>query len=132
MQLTILDGERTTTVESADGTSVAPSDLFTATGWQLKPEGLCQGDVCVPVRDRGELLDGDCVRIEGFATALRRPLVADAASGVVALGQSLIQAGEQLHDRRAPDFTLQDINGVEHTMSKIGRKKKVLVVWSSW
>ena len=131
-KMTILNGEHATTVDSVDGTKIASGDLFAATGWQLKPEGLCQGDVCVPVRDRSQLVIGDSIDLDAFAGALRRPIVIDAGAGVAALGVSAGEVTDTLRDRVAPDFTLANIDGQEFTMSKIGRKKKVLVVWSSW
>ena len=132
MQMTILNGETATTFESADGASMNISDLPAATGWQLKPEGLCQGDICVPVRDQTVLLNGAAINIEAFAAAVHRPVVLDTTHRVAALGESATAVAQQLRDGRAPDFTLNDIHGVAHTMSAIGRKKKVLVVWSSW
>lgn len=132
MRITVLDGEHSTLVDSIDGTTISVDDLARSTGWQLKPEGLCRGDVCVPVRDRGALLDGDAVRIEAFGSALHRPVVVDPANMIVAVGESAAAVAEQLRQRRAPDFTLPDIQGTPHTMSAIGRKKKVLVVWASW
>ena len=65
------------------------------TGWQLKPEGLCRDEVCVPVRDPELAVDG-AVDVARFAAALARPVVVDAANGVVALG-------ERSADRRGPD-----------------------------
>jgi len=34
---------------------ISESDLETVTGWHLNEQGLCRGDVCVPVRDRAGL-----------------------------------------------------------------------------
>ncbi|MDX6665660.1 MAG: hypothetical protein QOG68_1866, partial [Solirubrobacteraceae bacterium] len=31
------------------GTSVDPEELHARTGWELKPEGLCKADRCVPL-----------------------------------------------------------------------------------
>ena len=133
--ITIIDGERTTVTETGDETtmSIAPSDLHAATGWELKPEGLCRDDVCVPVRDRDALLDGaGRIDLVAFAAALHRPVVADSDARVVAIGTSSTTITEQLRTGQAPDFSLPDLDGTLHTLSGIGRKKKVLVVWASW
>ena len=127
--LTVIDGERTTVV----GAPLTPDGLAAATGWTLKPEGLCQADVCVPVRDRAALQPEDgTIDIAAFAAALNRPLVFDPRAGVVALGESAATLGEQLRSLTAPDFTLADLDGVPHSFKAIGRKKKLLVAWASW
>ena len=74
-------------VDGGDRLLVAAADLEQATGWVLKPEGLCRGDVCVPVRDRTSLVD-DAGRIDiaAFATALGRVAATDVATGVAVLG----------------------------------------------
>ena len=52
------------------------SDQFADhTGWHPKPEGLCQGDVCVPAA--GSLRDDGSVDIEIAAQRLGMPLVHD-------------------------------------------------------
>jgi hypothetical protein len=101
------------------------------TGWQLKPEGLCRDDVCVPVRDPDLTVDG-AIDVERFATALARPLVVDAANGVVALGERSADRRGPIEAGVAPDFTLPQLEGGTFTFSSIGRRKKLLLAWSSW
>ena len=52
-----------------------------ATGWTLKPEGFCKGDVCVPVppqRAREFLDDGD-INVAGLWRHMGLPIAHDAA-----------------------------------------------------
>ncbi len=129
MTLTILheDGEAVVT-----GPNLAVGDLVAATGWELKPEGLCRGDVCVPVRDRAALVVDEEVSIEALGAALHRPVVIDVDAGVAAIGADPVAVGASLHDRQAPDFTLPTLSGEQFSLSSVGRKKKVLIAWASW
>src|SRR4051794_11852081 len=77
--------------------------LGSLSGWQLKPEGLCRDEVCVPVRDRALVVDG-AVDVARFATALGRPVVVDAANGVVALGERSADRRGPIEAGVAPDF----------------------------
>src|SRR5207249_1917747 len=64
---------------------VEPSRLPAALGWDLKPEGLCRDDVCVPVRDPSALYVDDQLDVERVAAALDRPIVVDAGARVVSI-----------------------------------------------
>ena len=101
------------------------------TGWQLKPEGLCRDDVCVPVRDPDLTVDG-AIDVDRFAAALARPVVVDAANGVVALGERSADRRGPIEAGIAPDFTLPQLGGGTFTFSSLGRRKKLLLAWSSW
>src|SRR3954452_19539983 len=85
---------------------VEPAALEAASGWALKPEGLCRGSVCVPVRDRDALVVGDAIDIEAFAAAVGRPVVIDVAEGVIALGVPAAERVAAMESLDAPDFEL--------------------------
>ena len=59
-ELTIIDAtvHRVTGTTDGDRFLVDPAAFHDALGWELKPEGLCRGDVCVPVADPGALTVG--------------------------------------------------------------------------
>ena len=105
--------------------------LAELTGWQLKPEGLCRDDVCVPVRDPDLAVDG-AIDVDRFAAALARPVVVDADHGVVALGERSADRRGPIEAGVAPDFTLPQLAGGTFTFSSLGRSKKLLLAWSSW
>ena len=115
---------------------VEPDALERATGWVLKPEGLCLDDVCVPVRDRSTLVvdDGQTTRIDlaAFADALHRLAVVDVDEGVVALGAPATERASALATGRAPDFELPTLDGGTFRLTSVGRKKKLLLAWASW
>jgi hypothetical protein len=100
-------------------------------GWQLKPEGLCRDEMCVPVRDEELLVDG-AVDVARFAAALARPVVVDAANDVVALGARSADRRGPIEAGVAPDFRLPQLDGGTFMFSSLGRRKKLLLAWSSW
>ena len=135
VQLTLIDGDRVATVPATvagDSVRVAPDVLRDATGWTLKPEGLCQGDVCIPVHDRAALAGADGVDLAGFAKALGRPLALDVAERAAALGEAASERSARLATLEAPDFRLPDLHGRMHTLSEHRGKKVLLIAYASW
>jgi hypothetical protein len=111
---------------------LTPEALHGSLGWQLKPEGLCRGEVCVPVRDRSKLLVDGSIDLSGFAEALGRPLALDAAEGAAAIGTASAERAAQLVSLEAPDFTLPDLEGKLHSLSDHRGKKVLLIAYASW
>ena len=67
MSITVVT-DREATVDgfrSGDALLLSEDALAEATGWELKPQGLCQGDVCVPVRDRQALGPDGLIDVAG-------------------------------------------------------------------
>ena len=132
---TLIDGDRAVPLRASiggDSVRVAPDVLRDGTGWELKPEGLCQGDRCVPVRDRALLADARGVDLADFARALDRPLALDVAERAAALGTSAAERSARLLTREAPDFSLPDLDGHMHTLSGHRGKKALLIAYASW
>lgn len=111
-----------------------PSAFAAATGWELKPEGLCRDDVCVPVRDRAALSGpaGELLDVVAVAEALGRIHVADPARRVVALGDRADIVSERMQELEAPAFTLPDLDGRPTSLADFDRRKRLLLAWSSW
>ena len=104
---------------------VTPSDLQAATGWVLKPEGLCRGDACIPLRSGAEWTDAQGrIDLAAFARFEGRPMVRDAERGVWAFGP-VAQVGPP--SVQAPDFTFPDIDGKPHSLSDYrGRRPRCM------
>jgi hypothetical protein len=102
--------------------------LGAATGWHLRPVGLCRDDVCLLVPD--ELRDGDTVDVAALWRRLDRPVLTagDATYlGEDAASKPRLQAGDP-----APDFTLPDLAGVQHSLSDHRGKKVFSSSWAPW
>jgi hypothetical protein len=111
---------------------VDPTHLPDALGWELKPEGLCRDDVCVPVRDRDALMrDGEVDLVE-VGDALGRPLVVDAGAGIMAMALPSEERQRALDDLVAPSFELDDLDGKAHRLEEWRGRKKLLVAFASW
>ena len=134
MQATIVTDEiRTVTaVADDDRLLIDPGALLDALGWEWKPEGLCRGDVCVPVRDRAAVMVGEQLDVGAVAAALGRLVVVDAPAGIAAIASSKEGRREALQAHHAPAFTLPDLDGVGHSLEEWRGKKKLLVAFATW
>lgn len=108
-----------------DSLDVSAEHFAVGTGWQIKPEGACKADVCVPLDTAG--------RFDLVATAarLRMALVADDQAGLWALGPESL-GDRALASAEAPDLVLDDIDGHEWALSSLRGQKVVLVSWAPY
>ena len=133
--VTLIDDGSLRTVEAIvqnDAIHLSPAALEQALGWELKPQGLCRGETCVPVRDRAALVHEDGIDLGTLARLLDRPLAAEATEGVAVLGACASDRSQRLAAMDAPDFTLPDLQGRLHSLRDQRGKKTLLIAWASW
>lgn len=95
------------------------------TGWEIKPEGACKGEVCVPLPDGNDLT--------AIADRLGMPLLHDEDRGVWALGPESAVTGRALTTATAPDLELpQVLTGEPFSLSSLRGQKVLLLAWASW
>lgn len=111
---------------------LARADLPAALGLELKPEGLCQGPLCISVGHRRDLVVGDDVDLAVLADVLGRPLALDLDCGAAALGESPVDQQRRLESLAAPDFELADVAGRRHRLSDHRGRKVLLHAYASW
>jgi hypothetical protein len=95
------------------------------TGWEIKPEGACMGDVCVPLQHR------DGFDLRSTAEQLRMALVHDADVGLWALGPASL-GSRALASAEAADLSLPDLDGNAFRLSSLRGQKVVLVAWAPY
>ncbi|RBY78933.1 hypothetical protein DQ238_11135 [Geodermatophilus sp. TF02-6] len=108
-----------------DSLDVAPERFAAGTGWQIKPEGACRAEVCVPLGTPGGF---DLV---ATAERLRMALVRDEAAGLWALGPATL-GDRALTSAEAPELVLDDIDGTEFRLSSLRGQKVLLVAWAPY
>jgi hypothetical protein len=116
---------------------VRPADLARATGFELKPEGVCRDHLCFPIPAneaanivRGGLSDA-WFNLTAFARLTDQPVAHDEAHATWYFGSRSDQRAG-LASLQAPDFTLPDVDGRAHTLSALRGTKVLLVTWASW
>jgi peroxiredoxin len=113
---------------------VAAADLpAAAAGWELKPEGLCRGDTCVPIDLHAGLVDADArVDLARLATLGDQILVIDPGERVAVLGASASARASDLRSGVAPEFTLPDLDRAPVSLADRRGRKTVVVAFASW
>ena len=104
---------------------VSARQFADGTGWEIKPEGACKADVCVPL-DQPAGFD-----LVATAERLRMALVYDEEAGIWALGPESL--GERaLLSAEAPELALDDLDGTPFRLSSLRGQKIILVSWAPY
>lgn len=140
MTVTVLYGDHppSATNASADGNNLwlSLAELHNATGWELKPQGACLDDVCVPIPVGREAefirASGKEFNLAALARSQGQPIVHDDTHKVWFFGDTGSARSNSVTSLQAPDFTLPDLDGRQHSLSQYRGKKILLVSWASW
>jgi hypothetical protein len=113
--------------------------LKSAAGWEIKAEGICREDICIPLPKsrEGAFIQGDGVErrfnLTAFARYLDQPVAVDIRHAIWSFGPSSQELRDQLLSLEAPDFSLPDmVNGRTYALSDFRGKKVLLLLWASW
>lgn len=108
------------------------ADQFAAgTGWEIKPQGACKAEVCVPLGARsGEGGEGS-FDLAATAERLGMSIVTDVKSGLSAIGPESL-GDRALATATAPELVLQDLDGTEFRLSSLRGQKVVIVSWAPY
>ena len=117
-------------------------EIEQATGWAWKPQGLCHGDMCVPLpaaadaaadaATAGGIVRGGRLDLAAMWRHTGQPVVHEASTGTWVLGTGAMQRGAVLTNLEAPDFALPDLEGRLHHLSSYRGNRVFLATWASW
>ena len=107
--------------------NIPRSEFEAGTGWTLKPQGACQGEVCIPLSQPA----GDPVDVARVAGEIGMPLAASPEHGLWALGPASIGA-RALASAEAPDLRLPNLDGEEFRLSSLRGRKVLLYAWAPY
>ena len=106
--------------------AVPAADFARRTGWEIRPEGACKGERCVPLPES----EGSTLDAEALSERLGMALVHDEAHGLWALGPE--SGGRALLTADLPEFSLPSRDGTPFSMRSLRGQKVLLVAWASW
>jgi hypothetical protein len=106
---------------------ISKREFEAGTGWTLKPEGACQGSVCIPL----SLPAGDTIDVAHVAHDMGMPLVAAEEHRLWALGPAAI-GSRALASAEAPDLKLPDLDDNTFSLSSLRGQKVLLYAWAPY
>jgi hypothetical protein len=141
----IFDGKATDVTMAPPSSTVNNNDLWItageltrATGFELKPQGVCRKELCFPLPSarKAEFLikhgNIQWFNLSAFARMLHQPVAYDAALATWYFGPRPEVQNNFLASFQAPNFTLPDMDGKAHSLSDFRGKKVLIVTWASW
>jgi hypothetical protein len=107
-----------------DRLDIGGEEFRQATGWEIKPEGACKADVCVPLPD-------GWFDLMSAADRLGMAVVAEPGRDLWAVGPETL-GGRALSSAEASDLSLPDLDGNEFRISTLRGQKVLLVAWAPY
>jgi hypothetical protein len=107
-----------------DRMDLSPEEFAHLTGWEIKPEGACKGETCVPLPKS----PFDAVTT---AERLGMAVVEEPDQHLWALGPESI-GGRALTTTDTSDFALPDLDGNEFRLSSLHGQKVLLLAWAPY
>ena len=119
---------------ASDALWMTPADLERALGWTLKPEGLCRGQVCLPLRapEVARYVRAEAIDVAGLWRQLSKPVRRSADATLWLFGEAASARSAALESLEAPEFTLPDLSGRPHSLVDYRGRKVLLATWASW
>jgi hypothetical protein len=117
---------------------VRPDDLPRINGFELKPEGACLEELCIPVRqDRDSEIfvtraGQGWFSVTELARRLQQAFAVDAEHAVWSFGNVPVTRNAFLQSATAPDFALPNREGKMVRLSDFRGKKVLVITWASW
>lgn len=128
----VLYGDRTVTLDTIrpdpNDLWVRKSDLPKINDFEVKPQGACREDLCIPIAK--DLTNAEFFNLSGFARKIGEVSVTD--SNVWSFGEIPVLRGSFTGSRVAPDFAVPDRNGKIVHLNDFRGKKVLVVTWASW
>jgi hypothetical protein len=99
-----------------------PAELEPRTGWTIRPEGACRGEVCMPLPAPFDVRE--------LAGRLGMALVHEERHGIWALGPEA--TGHALASAELPEIVLPDRAGRDFELRSLRGTKVFMIAWASW
>ncbi|MCR9279773.1 MAG: hypothetical protein NXH85_17580 [Pseudomonadaceae bacterium] len=104
---------------------VSADDFFRETGWQIKPEGACKGQMCVPLDSKA----GTTVDLSELAPKLGMATVEH--DGRYAIGPESL-GSKALVTAEAANIRLPDVDGKPFELSSLRGQKIIVYAWAPY
>lgn len=132
----LYQGKKITLDEVGDGDQllIRPEDLSKVNGFELKPEGACYADMCIPLND-ALMMEQDGKQwfdLTAFAELLDQQYVADLDARVWSFAEVPAKRDNMMVNAMAPDLEVKDRQGNVIRLPDLKGKKALIVTWSSW
>jgi hypothetical protein len=112
-----------------DRLDLGADELHRITGWEIKPQGACKGEMCVPLQGLAPRADGT-IDLAAFAERMGMPIARDDEHRLIALGP---RANAHVLDSVVlPELVLSDFDGRSFDVGTLRGRKVLLIAWASW